>query len=179
MGGDNEDSCQSKDVCPACKEAHSHSITLFKLLDGKIVKKDSRLHKALEEHSISIQSSLDEGKKRFDKIEQEAKVEIKDIRNKMDTKCTEERSWVERKFDKRDTDLTTRDNQKKADKRQLIGILSGIAVTSLTALITAIIVFTFLRASVQNMEKQIDTIIEENKECIVINAQLRIKKVIK
>lgn len=171
--GSEDDGCNNKDgVCHACMEAHKHSITLYELVNKKVDKKDQRLHKALEDHSTSIQTSLDEGKARFTKIEDKAESELKDVRKTLDRKCTEERTWVEKKLKELADSKTTNDIQKKADKRQVTGILVMIGMAALSALITAVITFTFLRGAVTHLEKDVDFLNKENIKCIIVHATI-------
>ena len=174
---------KENDICSTCKEAHKHAITLYSLVDAKVDKKDVRMHKALEEHSGSIQLSLDEGKLRFNKIEDKAEKEtltIRELLNKgladlKDIHIAKVKTWTEDAF----KDLASASKiQRTNDIRTLLSVIVPIGILSLTSLITAVVIFTFLRADVMNLQKDMDKLIKEGSECIKIHAELKGKKVI-
>lgn len=134
--------------CTTCKIEHAHVLDLFDLLDKKIDAKEERSQKLLEDHTFAIQSSLDDGRERFNKLE----AEDKSIR-----------SWIENRFD-------IRDDRWQRIKMAIIVNALIIGTAALSSLVTSVIVFTFLRADVQNLKTTI-TELEEWKEEKIVELQ--------
>jgi hypothetical protein len=159
-------------VCDTCRAVHIRNNELYDLVNLKVDKKDTRLRKALEEHSGTIQASLDEGKARFTKIEDRASLESLTIRDRIDLNIQSCRNITDLKFDKHDT-------TRREDIKTLILVLVPIACASLASLITAIIIFTFLRADVVGLQKQVKSLLSDNAKSVEIHSELRAKKVIR